>query len=138
MGGKRLVEWRPSGVDHVRELALANTAKGPLIVAAWFNERIGTLDVITNEAVIHTTKGGHITAGCLTECEGQSVFVAATEDLRLMICELPSLRVVTVRNRATAAPIYALRVVNVGTSRVLVSGGDSIRMPHVHYRFTAS
>lgn len=123
---ERLIEWKPAGADYARKLAVCDTTDGSVVVAGWDSSKIGVLNIITNESVVRNTEGGHITALCATAWDGQLVCVGATEDLWLMTWELPSLRLLQKRRRATRAPIYALRVAEVGNARVLLSGGDSM------------
>ncbi len=135
--GEQLAAWT---TDHpggwTRHLALANTASGRYLIAAWAGREWGLRHIesgiVTRQGIPPTARErkvgdpNAVTALCVADRADGVVCVTADNELRLTIWSVPDLQPIAQRTQATAGAIYRLRVVPHGERLVLASVGDSL------------
>ena len=128
--GKRLAHWHPDGVEHPRNIALVNTSEGPVLIVAWLRGGIGVFNVTTRDSTIDydlfVGEEHRVTAMTTEMWNNAPVLVLATRDGQLTVRQLPTLEILHERIDASESSIYALRVFERGSERLLAAGCDSI------------
>ena len=128
--GALLASWAVPGGQRIREVEFVESEHGRLLIAAGIEGDFYLKNLSTGvEASGHVAapEKNYITAMHVGEWDGQPVLITATRDLRLTLWNLPALTVLHERVHATETSIYELCLCEVDGTRVLVSGGDSLR-----------
>lgn len=131
--GERLVDWRPEGREFVRHLALANTSRGPIVIAAWLEGRFGAFDSNVERGVVKSENAGkepdEVSALCAIERNGEKVCVTAHRSMRLAMRSLPALE--PILEKLDVGHIFGLYPVPENSGKTILSVGDYLRSkPH--------
>jgi WD40 repeat protein len=126
--GDLIGSWRPSDLKNVREIALAHVGQRDVLVAAFRNGPIVTLDLSNERTQIQELDGNssdsYALALAIINVDGEDACVTAHRDDRLVRWQLPELKPVVVREKC--ATIFDLHPLKIDDQTLLFGVGDSL------------
>jgi WD40 repeat protein len=121
--------YRNGPFPAVKNIVVLDRNGPQLLIAAWRDGSIGVLDITTGEALgwWRDEGGDGVSALCAVPAGRDWRLVVATDDRSLRVFQLPDLKLLSHRDKATAAAIYSLAATIFEGSPAVISGGDAFR-----------
>ncbi|MDB6000749.1 MAG: LigA protein, partial [Rhizobacter sp.] len=127
--GRRLAHWKAGIGERVTHVKLLTVGTDRLLVACWASGEIGTHDLQTQTSRFNAEDTGgrsRVEAMCLIDLGPNHGCATFHRDLSLAVWELPSLRLIKRRRKASRAMTYDLAELKTASGSVIVAGGDSV------------